>query len=263
MIISNIEWRLYDRQAGGCLARDSIEIFGLTDVLYHTGHIFEYIRGRTCRDASPDWRLPPRTPARQSQPQTASTLDDFESLTWIKRIRNISSSQDTFSNTYEAELAAMQPLRRRSSTTAARTAVFWSREACRNARPGDEAQNVLHRQLSKALTQSDGLGHQMLQHCGYDSLARGVIFDKAATLFCSDSLLVLGNTPRPMIMFGDTKQLAPVLRQEGVEERDLGLECQEPGEGNVISPHLDNAADRYWNLAKECGLHLCIIRMHD
>lgn len=44
-------------------------------------------------------------------------------------------------------------------------------------------------------------------------VARGVIFDKAATLFCSDSLLVLGNTPRPMIMFGDTKQLAPVLRQ--------------------------------------------------
>ncbi|EWZ42616.1 hypothetical protein FOZG_07484 [Fusarium oxysporum Fo47] len=82
-------------------------------------------------------------------------------------------------------------------------------------------------------------------------VARGVIFDKAATLFCSDSLLVLGNTPRPMIMFGDTKQLAPVLRQEGVEERDLGLECREPGEGNVISPYLDNAADRYWNLAKD------------
>ncbi|KAL5598140.1 hypothetical protein FOBRF1_011933 [Fusarium oxysporum] len=42
-------------------------------------------------------------------------------------------------------------------------------------------------------------------------VARGVIFDEAATLFCSDGLLVLGNTPRPMIMFGDTKQLAPVL----------------------------------------------------
>ncbi|KAG7410760.1 DNA polymerase alpha-associated DNA helicase A [Fusarium oxysporum f. sp. rapae] len=42
-------------------------------------------------------------------------------------------------------------------------------------------------------------------------VARGVIFDEAATLFCSDGLLVLGNTPRPMIAFGDTKQLAPVL----------------------------------------------------
>ncbi|KAH7220586.1 P-loop containing nucleoside triphosphate hydrolase protein [Fusarium oxysporum] len=42
-------------------------------------------------------------------------------------------------------------------------------------------------------------------------VARGVIFDEAATLFCSDGLLVLGNTPRPMITFGDTKQLAPVL----------------------------------------------------
>ncbi|PNP79505.1 hypothetical protein FNYG_07121 [Fusarium nygamai] len=42
-------------------------------------------------------------------------------------------------------------------------------------------------------------------------VARGVIFDEAATLFCSDGLLVLGNTPRPMILFGDTKQLAPVL----------------------------------------------------
>ncbi|KAF5576179.1 hypothetical protein FPCIR_12747 [Fusarium pseudocircinatum] len=42
-------------------------------------------------------------------------------------------------------------------------------------------------------------------------VARGVIFDEAATLSCSDGLLVLGNTPRPMILFGDTKQLAPVL----------------------------------------------------
>ncbi|KAF5643765.1 uncharacterized protein FTJAE_3064 [Fusarium tjaetaba] len=42
-------------------------------------------------------------------------------------------------------------------------------------------------------------------------VARGVIFDEAATLFCSDGLLVLGNTPRPMILFGDTNQLAPVL----------------------------------------------------
>ncbi|KAH7144827.1 P-loop containing nucleoside triphosphate hydrolase protein [Fusarium sp. MPI-SDFR-AT-0072] len=42
-------------------------------------------------------------------------------------------------------------------------------------------------------------------------VARGAIFDEAATLFCSDGLLVLGNTPRPMIAFGDTKQLAPVL----------------------------------------------------
>ncbi|KAJ4251889.1 hypothetical protein NW762_011186 [Fusarium torreyae] len=41
--------------------------------------------------------------------------------------------------------------------------------------------------------------------------ARAVVFDEAATLFCSDGLLVFGNTPRPMIAIGDPCQLAPVL----------------------------------------------------
>ncbi|KAF9769124.1 hypothetical protein IL306_013516 [Fusarium sp. DS 682] len=41
--------------------------------------------------------------------------------------------------------------------------------------------------------------------------ARAVVFDEAATLFCSDGLLVFGNTPRPMIAIGDPQQLAPVL----------------------------------------------------
>ncbi|RFN50465.1 hypothetical protein FIE12Z_5228 [Fusarium flagelliforme] len=44
-----------------------------------------------------------------------------------------------------------------------------------------------------------------------DTKARAVIFDEAATMFCSDALLVYGNTPRPMIAIGDPKQLAPSL----------------------------------------------------
>ncbi|CAG1994200.1 unnamed protein product [Fusarium graminearum] len=39
--------------------------------------------------------------------------------------------------------------------------------------------------------------------------ARAVVFDKAATMFCSDGLLVYGNTPRPMVAIGDPKQLDP------------------------------------------------------
>ncbi|KAL3590896.1 hypothetical protein FPOAC2_13100 [Fusarium poae] len=41
--------------------------------------------------------------------------------------------------------------------------------------------------------------------------ARAVVFDEAATMFCSDGLLVYGNTPRPMVAIGDPKQLAPNL----------------------------------------------------
>ncbi|KAF5644460.1 hypothetical protein F52700_2459 [Fusarium sp. NRRL 52700] len=45
----------------------------------------------------------------------------------------------------------------------------------------------------------------------FNNQARAVVFDEAATLFCSDGLLVYGNTPRPMIAIGDPMQLAPVL----------------------------------------------------
>ncbi|OBS20115.1 hypothetical protein FPOA_11837 [Fusarium poae] len=41
--------------------------------------------------------------------------------------------------------------------------------------------------------------------------AQAVVFDEAATMFCSDGLLVCGNTPRPMVAIGDPKQLAPNL----------------------------------------------------
>ncbi|KAJ4015449.1 hypothetical protein NW752_006912 [Fusarium irregulare] len=44
-----------------------------------------------------------------------------------------------------------------------------------------------------------------------DTKARAVVFDEAATLFCSDALMVYGNTPRPMVAIGDPKQLAPNL----------------------------------------------------
>ncbi|XEU94804.1 hypothetical protein FSHL1_000088 [Fusarium sambucinum] len=44
-----------------------------------------------------------------------------------------------------------------------------------------------------------------------ETKARAVVFDEAATMFCSDGLLVYGNTPRPMIAIGDPKQLAPHL----------------------------------------------------
>ncbi|KAL4728823.1 hypothetical protein ACLX1H_003222 [Fusarium chlamydosporum] len=44
-----------------------------------------------------------------------------------------------------------------------------------------------------------------------DTKARAVVFDEAATMFCSDALLVYGNTPRPMVAIGDPKQLAPNL----------------------------------------------------
>ncbi|KAF5663473.1 hypothetical protein FDENT_13119 [Fusarium denticulatum] len=45
----------------------------------------------------------------------------------------------------------------------------------------------------------------------FNDQAKAVVFDEAATLFCSDGLLVYGNTPRPMIAIGDPMQLAPVL----------------------------------------------------
>nr|RBQ85985.1 hypothetical protein FVER53263_06599 [Fusarium verticillioides] len=45
----------------------------------------------------------------------------------------------------------------------------------------------------------------------FNNQAKAVVFDEAATLFCSDGLLVYGNTPRPMIAIGDPMQLAPVL----------------------------------------------------
>ncbi|KAG4283192.1 hypothetical protein FPRO06_09865 [Fusarium proliferatum] len=45
----------------------------------------------------------------------------------------------------------------------------------------------------------------------FNNRARAVVFDEAGTLFCSDGLLVFGNTPRPMIAIGDPMQLAPVL----------------------------------------------------
>ncbi|RSL68091.1 hypothetical protein CEP53_002710 [Fusarium sp. AF-6] len=41
--------------------------------------------------------------------------------------------------------------------------------------------------------------------------AKAVVFDEAGTMFRADGLLVFGNTPRPMIVVGDPKQLAPVL----------------------------------------------------
>lgn len=44
-----------------------------------------------------------------------------------------------------------------------------------------------------------------------DRKARAVVFDEAATMFCSDGLLVYGNTPRPMVAIGDPKQLSPNL----------------------------------------------------
>ncbi|KAF5702111.1 hypothetical protein FMUND_13606 [Fusarium mundagurra] len=45
----------------------------------------------------------------------------------------------------------------------------------------------------------------------FNDQAKAVVFDEAATLFCSDGLLVYGNTPRPMIAIGDPMQRAPVL----------------------------------------------------
>ncbi|CEI42076.1 unnamed protein product [Fusarium venenatum] len=50
-----------------------------------------------------------------------------------------------------------------------------------------------------------------IYRCFNDTKARAVVFDEAATMFCSDGLLVYGNTPRPMIAIGDPKQLAPNL----------------------------------------------------
>ncbi|RGP69006.1 hypothetical protein FSPOR_4983 [Fusarium sporotrichioides] len=44
-----------------------------------------------------------------------------------------------------------------------------------------------------------------------DKKARAAVFDEAATMFCSDGLLVYGNSPRPMVAIGDPKQLAPNL----------------------------------------------------
>ncbi|GKU19761.1 unnamed protein product [Fusarium langsethiae] len=44
-----------------------------------------------------------------------------------------------------------------------------------------------------------------------DKKARAVVFDEAATMFCSDGLLVYGNSPRPMVAISDPKQLAPNL----------------------------------------------------
>lgn len=38
-----------------------------------------------------------------------------------------------------------------------------------------------------------------------------VVFDEAAAMFRADGLLVFGNTPRPMLLVGEEKQLAPTL----------------------------------------------------
>jgi len=50
-----------------------------------------------------------------------------------------------------------------------------------------------------------------IYQCFNDLEARAVVFDEAATMFCSDALMVYGNTPRPMVAIGDPKQLAPSL----------------------------------------------------
>ncbi|KAM5378671.1 hypothetical protein ACJZ2D_004470 [Fusarium nematophilum] len=53
---------------------------------------------------------------------------------------------------------------------------------------------------------------QTLPYCTFRSLrARAVVIDEAGTMFRADGLMVLGNTPRPMIAVGDPKQLAPNL----------------------------------------------------
>ncbi|RSL41172.1 hypothetical protein CEP54_015899 [Fusarium duplospermum] len=44
-----------------------------------------------------------------------------------------------------------------------------------------------------------------------DQYARAVILDEAAAMHRTDGLIVYGNTPRPMIVVGDEKQLAPTL----------------------------------------------------
>ncbi|RSL79371.1 hypothetical protein CEP51_007416 [Fusarium floridanum] len=44
-----------------------------------------------------------------------------------------------------------------------------------------------------------------------DQCARAVILDEAAAMHRTDGLIVYGNTPRPMIIVGDEKQLAPTL----------------------------------------------------
>lgn len=61
--------------------------------------------------------------------------------------------------------------------------------------------------------------------------AKAIILDEAAAMHRTDGLIIYGNTPRPMIIVGDEKQLAPTLMTAN----------QKDGEGNDINRFSDDA----------------------
>lgn len=66
-------------------------------------------------------------------------------------------------------------------------------------------------QCANVVATTPGASGSWIYRMFNNTKARAVVFDEAATLFCSDALLVYGNTPRPMVAIGDPKQLAPNL----------------------------------------------------
>ncbi|EWY88424.1 hypothetical protein FOQG_01694 [Fusarium oxysporum f. sp. raphani 54005] len=195
--------------------------------------------------------------------ETASTLDDFESLTLDQTSqKNIFITWDTFSNTYEAELAAMHRLtgdcqlesRQISQKCKAAFEMILNFEGSKKTIVNlhsifPHLRNPRHRDYRVRYSllrrfRSFNKDH-MAAFDGLKAIPNGLYFVNG----CPGA----GKTEWNMVV----SALIQSVRRPGAKKRYNPILFLVD-----LNKTVDDAADRYWNLAKECGLHLRIIRMH-
>ncbi|KAF9771593.1 hypothetical protein IL306_010742 [Fusarium sp. DS 682] len=195
--------------------------------------------------------------------KTASALDDFESLTLDEsRQKTITITWDTYSNTYEAELAALRrlsgdcQLESRKVSPKCKTAF----EMILDFRGSDKIVINLHTDfphLANPHHPEHRIRHRLLRRFRSFNKDHMAAFNGLRNipngLYFVNGCPGAGKTEWNMVV----SALIQSVRRPGAKKRHNPILFLVD-----LNKTVDDAADRYWNLIKDCGLHLRIIRMH-
>ncbi|KAF4339957.1 atp-dependent helicase [Fusarium beomiforme] len=195
--------------------------------------------------------------------RTASALDDFGSLALDEtRQQMIIITWDTFSNTYEAELAALRRLAGDCQLESRKVgpkckAAF---EMILDFRGSDKTVINLHNifpHLENPHHPEHNIRHKLLRRFrsfNKDHMAAFSGLRKIPNgLYFVNGCPGAGKTEWNMVI----SALIQSVRRPGAKKRYNPILFLVD-----LNKTVDDAADRYWNLTKDCGLRLRIIRMH-
>ncbi|KLP05289.1 uncharacterized protein Y057_7206 [Fusarium fujikuroi] len=195
--------------------------------------------------------------------KTAATLDDFQRITLDPTCqKHVFITWDTFSNTYEAELAALHRLTGGCQVE--------SRQVSPKCKAAFETILEFKRPNTTITNLHDIFPHLKNPHHPDHRVRRSILrrfrsFNKDHVaafqglksipngLYFVNGCPGAGKTEWNMVV----SALIQSVRRPGAKRRYNPILFLVD-----LNKTVDDAADRYWSLAKECGLHLRIIRMH-